>query len=249
MPSTTTVGDLLTNALTDCGAFNVGMPPPAKAITKALLMFNWLISQWNRKRYLIYHLVDYKATSTGQQVMLIGPGGVFQDPSGDLPDPRPDKLNSAFMRQLNASPNTPVDYPLRLVESYEDYSRISLKTLQTWTQFVFYDPAYPNGNLYFWPIQVAGTFEFHVQIKQILSRYVSVAQLLGVPDEYEWAFYSVLKVRLGATYRLPPNPVDIGSAKDAMNTLRGANSAIASLKFPRAVRASRNKYNIYSDDN
>lgn len=245
----TTVGDLLTDALVDCGAFNVGMPPPALAMAKALRLFNWLISQWNRKRYLIYHLVDYKAISNGAEAMAFGPDGLFVDADGNPPSSRPDKLNSAFMRQLNASPNTPVDYPLRLLATYEDYSRVSLKNLQTWTQWVFFDPAWPNGKLYFWPIQQAGQFEFHVQIKGILSRYATLAQPLGVPEEYEWAFYSLLKVRLGATYRLPPNGVDVAQAKEALNTLRGANSAISSMQFPRALRSSRNKYNIYSDDN
>lgn len=218
------------------------MPPPADAVNKALMLFNWTLSQWNRKRYLIYHLKDTSFTATGALNYTVGPAGNFPL------DPRPDKLNAAFMRQLGASPGTPVDYPLHLLDTYEDYSRIALKNLQTWSQWVFYDPGWPQGLVYPWPVMQAG-FELHLITKAILLRYNDLNAQLGVPDEYEGAFYYIMKVKLGATYRLRSNPVDIGFAKDAMNLIRGANSAISSMKFPGALRSGRGQYNIYSDDN
>lgn len=242
MASTTTVQDVLVDALVDSGAFAAGMPPPADAINKGLRLFNMMISQWNRKRYLIYHLRDTSFAADGSLSYSVGPGGQF------ALDPRPDKLNAAFMRQLNASPNTPIDYSLRLISSYEDYARISLKTLQTWSQWLFYDPSYPLAKAYPWPVMQSG-FELHLISKEILQRYSSLSQLLGVPDEYEMAFYQLLKVRFTAIYRLRADPVEIGLAKEALNVLRGANSAIASLVMPRALRSNRNKYNIYSDNN
>lgn len=242
MASTTTVQDLLTNALVDCGAFSVGMPPPAQAINKALFVFNMLLSQWNRKRYLIYHLQDISLTATGAQFYTIGPGGDFNI------DPRPDKLQAAYMRQLNVTPQSPVDYPLKVLDTYEDYSRVSLKMLQTWSQWVFMDPGYPLGKVYPWPI-MQPNFQLHLIVKAILQRYSDISVQLGVPEEYEMAFYQILKVRLTAIYRMQPSPVEIGLAKEALQTIRGANSEIASMQFPRAIRSSRNKYNIYSDDN
>lgn len=243
MASTTTVQDILTDALVDCGAFNVGEPPPADAINKALRMFNWLLSQWNRKRYLIYHLQDDFCTADGSKLFYtVGPGGDIDMSS------RPDLINAAYMRQLNASPDTPVDYQLKLLTAYEDYSRISIKTLKTWSQWLFYDPAYPLGKAYPWPVMQTG-FELHIVRKAILERYDTISELLGVPEEYEMAFYCIMKVRLGATYRLPPNPIDVGLAKEALNVIRGANSQIATMAMPRAIRSNRNKYNIYSDNN
>ena len=238
----TTIGDLLTDALVDSGAFGVGMPPPASAVIKGLQQLNWLISQWNRKRYLIYQLIDLSLTANGSQSYSFGPTGQL------VIDKRPDKLNAAYMRQLNASPNTPVDYPLRVLDTYEDYSRVSLKLLETWTQWVFYDPGFPNGLLYPWPVMQAG-FELHVIVKRVLERYDALSAPVGLPEEYEGAFYAILKVKFRANYRLRPDTVDIGMAKEALGVIRGANSAISSMKFPRALRANRNKYNIYSDDN
>jgi len=201
-----------------------------------------MLSQWNRKRYLIYQLVDTAHTANGAFFYTIGPGGDI------VLDPRPDKLEAAYMRQLNASPNTPVDYRLRILDTYENYSQISLKHLQTWTQFVFFDPGFPQGKLYPWPVMQGG-FELHIITKQILQQYSTPADLLNLPQEYEMAIYYNLVVRLGANYRLQTNPAHAVLAKDSLDVLRGANSQISSMSFPRAVRAGRYKYNIYSDNN
>lgn len=242
MVSTTTVGDVLTDALQDCGAFAAGMPPPQSAVIKGLRLFNMNISQWNRKRWLIYHLMDTAYAASGAQSYTIGPGGQIQM------DPRPDKLEFAFMRQLNASPNIPVDYTLRILPAYEDYARISVKKLQTWCQWVFLDPGFPLGKVYTWPVMQTG-FELHLGTKAILQRYASLNQLLGVPEEYELAFYQIMKVRFTEAYRLRTSPMEVQLMKESLNVLRGANSAIAKLMMPRAVRSGRYKYNIYSDDN
>lgn len=219
-----------------------GTPPPASAVNKGFRQLNWLLSQWNRKRYLIYQLVDSKVNSTGQQTYSIGP-------TGDVVVPvRPDKLEAAYMVQLNVAPGNPVSYPLRVLDTYEEYSRVSLKLLKTWTQWVFLNPGIPNGTLFPWPVTQQG-YELHFITKQVLLRYATLADLVALPEEYEMALYYNLKVRFRADYRLEMDPVDIGLAKESLNVLRGANSQISSMQMPRAIRAVRNKYNIYSDDN
>lgn len=238
----TTVQDLLTDALVDCGAFAGGMPPPADAINKAFRRLNGMLSQWNRKRYLIYQLQDLSVTATGAQSYTIGPTGQI------VINPRPDKLEAAYMLQLNASPGNPVSYPLKIIATMEDYSRISIKKLTTWTKSVFLNPSFPNGLLYPWPVMQAG-FELHVIVKQVLSRYATLASPVNLPEEYEEAIYYNMKVRLSGAYRLRTDGSDVALAKDGLNLIRGANAQIQEMHMPAALRTGRGKYNIYSDNN
>lgn len=240
----TTVQDLITDALVDSGAFSEGMPPPAKAVNKALRLLNMMLSLWNRKRYIVYAIVDTACVSDGGQNYTVGDGGEFQLPA------RPAKLQYAFARQLITSPGNPVDYPLEIIEAKEDYARISLKSLTTWPGAVFYDPIFPLGRAYFWPIPQAAIFELHIGTLKQLLRYDSLSDEVRLPEEYEMTLYYNLCVRLTANYRMAPNGVHVGLAKESLNVLRGENSMIQNMRMPAELgRNRRSKYNIYSDNN
>src|SRR6185312_10888366 len=147
-----------------------------------------------RKRWLIWHLIDTAFTSTGALSYTVGTGGNFNIP-------RPDRLeNGNFIRQTIPSQPNLVDYPLGLIEAREDYNRISLKTLGTFPQWVFYDPAYPTGNLFVWPVPQASLYEIHICTKEQLSQFTSLSQTISLPQEYMAAIHHNLVVRLRAAY-------------------------------------------------
>lgn len=239
----TTVRDVLVAALQDSGAFGRGMPPPNDAINGGLQLLNWMLSEWNRKRWLVYRIADVHAQATGAETYSIGPGEYF-----DSVGPRPAKLYYAFMRQVGVSVGTPVDYPLTLINSHEDYSRIRLKYLTSWPYAVFYDPTFPNGTLRFWP-RPSAPYYLHVGISQILTRYDSINDDLDLPEEYDATIYYNLVVRFSARYRIPADPVMVSLAKDGLNTLREANNAVSTLRMPWQLRSRTGKYNIFSDNN
>lgn len=345
-PQTTTVGDLCLAALKDCGYLGVGQTALAEDITDAWARLQWMLQQWQQKRFLVYHLVDYAMVATGQEVYTFGPGGQFdtnsvlsyglegvsllaggagyavnevfslvkgpnsgQNPTraqvkvlavdgggaitgfalvlagqfvGPLPDTfssadakgstwelptwnllpgrlrnssnpltsRPNKLESAFLRQIqNASPNQ-VDYPLQILESREDYNRIRLKSLVSFPGAVFLDAAWPLSNAYCYPVaQGGGIYEIHLTIKQRLPvKFPALATLVVLPPEYYEAIVANLALRLRAKYQVPSFPGDPlpGMAKDSLATLRGANTEIAELTIdPNLTR--NGLYNIFSD--
>lgn len=74
-PSNTTVGDLCTAALQECGRLGVGQTALAEDTIKTWSRLQWMLQQWERKRWLVYHLVTYSKVSTGQQSYTFGPGG------------------------------------------------------------------------------------------------------------------------------------------------------------------------------
>ncbi len=243
----TTCLDLVNMALIDSGIVGQGQTASATDVGNAFTRMQWMIDQWQRKRYLTFHLVNLSLTSTGQTTAYtIGPSGQFNVGT------RPDRLeNGCYFRQLVQSSPNQIDYPLELLESYEDYNRIALKGLSTFPGYVYYDPAYPLGNVFFWPIPQANLYSMNLLVKCTLIDLISTNGLATVldavlPNEYFQAIYLSLAEILRTAYRLPVDPVLAGRAKDSREVLRGASAQIARLRMPDDL-IRPGVYNPYSD--
>lgn len=236
----TTPLDILNLALFDAGVVGTGQTASAQDIQQAFTRMNFMLAEWNRKRWLIYHLVDVAKVSTGAQSYTVGPAGDFNV------SVRPDRLEAAFFRQLVQSQPNQIDYPLNIVESRETYNEIALKNLTSFPDCIFYDPVYPVGVVYPWPIPQAAIYEVHLTLKEVLAQFANLNQVISLPNEYFSALHWNMAVRLRAGYDLPPRPDHITLAKDALNTIRGANAAISRLKMPTEL-VRPGIYNPYSD--
>lgn len=236
----TTPNDIIDQALKKSGVLGIGQTASAEDTNDAFLDLNDMLAQWQRKRWLIWHLVDYSIVSTGANSYTIGPGGDINIVQ------RPDRLESAFFRQLTQSQPNQVDYPLELIESYETYSRIPLKNLQTFPQYIFYDSGYPLGTLHAYPVLQASIYELHIQVKALLSQFNTLADVIVLPPEYTAALKWNLAARLRPSYQLEHDPQITALALDSLNVIRGANTQIQRLTMPmELVRGGL--YNIYSD--
>lgn len=217
--------DIITFTLKAVGVVGVGQTPLAEDNNDALTAMNGMLAQWQRKRWLIWHLTDNALVSTGAQSYTIGLGGNFNVA-------RPDRLEAAFFRQfINSTPNQ-VDYPLEILESREDYNRIVLKQLPSLPRYVFYDAAYPLGYVYPWPVPQAGVYEIHLTLKETLNQFTTPAQTIALPPEYEEAIWSNLAVRLAPIYQVSVRPEVAGLAKASLATIRGANTQVPRLTMP-----------------
>lgn len=238
----TIVTKLLQLALKDSGVLGVGQSALAEDLNDTFTRCNQMLAQWQRKRWLIWHLIDLSILSTGAQSYSVGPGGDI-----DMPV-RPDRLESAFFRQIiNAQPPNQIDYSLEILESREDYNRIALKQLSSFSMYIFYDSDFPLGHIFPWPIPQANIYEVHVNVKALLNSFTSLGQTIVLPPEYDAAILFCLMQRLRVAYRLPQDPGIDGLAKDALNTLRKANAQIPRLQMPSGVVRPSGYYNVYSD--
>jgi hypothetical protein len=257
LPLATSVGDLCNSALQDSGYLGIGQVASSDIINRAWARLQWMLQIWQVKRYLCYHLVDYSVSCTGQLTYTIGPTGGAVAPDigiGQIGQvSRPDKIESAFLRQLNGNPNGQIDFWLTLLQAYEDYARIVLKPLTTLSNVIFYDPGWANSNqlgtLYPWPVPNLANYELHVQVKERLpASFASLATKLNLPFEYYRAIVSNLAMALRPMFGIGTFPGDLlpAMAKDALQAIRGANTAIAELSIPIELTRG-DKYNIYSD--
>jgi hypothetical protein len=100
----TLLSDLVNLAFKDAGVFGTGQTPSTDDQTDALRRVNQMISQWNKRRWLVYHLIDTAFVCTGAQSYTVGAAGNFNIA-------RPDRLEDAYIRQIVPSSSTPVDFP------------------------------------------------------------------------------------------------------------------------------------------
>jgi hypothetical protein len=236
----TTPLDIITLALKSVGVIGVGQTPLAEDSNDAFTQLNMMLGQWNRKRWLVYHLVTSGIVSTAAQSYSVGPGGDINVPK------RPDRLEAAFFRQLIQSQPNQIDYPLEILEAREDYNNIALKQLQSFPSYIFYDSDWPTGHIYPWPVPQSAIYEVFITYKETLTAFTGLTQSIVLPDEYLAALMFNLAIRLYPQYSRPPDPVIVGLASDALNTIRGANVQIARLQMPTDL-VRPGIYNPYSD--
>jgi hypothetical protein len=237
------VGQLLQNALEDGGIVGIDEDIEPIILNKAFRHANWLLAQWARKRWLVYSLSEYSFVSTGAQTYSVGQGQIVNI------NPRPDRLEYAFLRFLaiSSSPQFPVDIPLDIISSKEDYSRITVKNIGTLPWRVFYDPQWPVGVLFPWPVPQQGLYELHFGFKTVLPRFQALNQPIAFPPEYESALSWALARRLRTAFTLPPDPEITSLARDALNTIRLANQAVWTLRMPSFLRARNRAYDYRGD--
>lgn len=236
----TTGAELVELALRDSGVCGVGQTPLAEDTNDAKRRLNMLIAQWNRKRWLTYHLVDTAFTCDNSISYTVGPGGDFNIA-------RPAQIKAAYVRQLVTSNPYNVDFPLEQIFSREDYSQIVLKNLQAGpSQYFFYDSAYPLGSVFPWPLSDS-QYALHTVTQEAIPDIGALNTNINLPEEYVPALYWNLMVWLRNAYDLPPRTTDIQQARASLNVLRQANTQVPTLRMPRALSGAR-AYNVWSDN-
>jgi len=220
----TTAGDLISFALRTAGVLGVGQTASAEDANDSLVLLSAMLAQWQRQRYLVWSLVDTALTSTGALTYTVGP-------TGDFAIARPDRIDSAFVRLLSTSP-TPIDWPLSIIESREDYNLITAKTLESVPVALFYESSYPTGVLHIWPIVPDALYSIHITTKAALPALTALTTPLAMPPEYTEALIYALAVRLCMNYGIDPRPSLVGAMRLAMNTLRMANTQVPQLGMP-----------------
>lgn len=231
----TTPVELINLALKQVGVLGVGQTAAAEDINDAFKMLNMLIAQWSVKRNVVHQILDVPFVCTGAQTYTVGIGGNFNTP-------RPPKIIGAYARQLVP---TPIDYPLELLQSMTDWGRISIKSMPSMPQIVYYDPQYPLGVLHVWPV-ANSNYELHLQMLAPLTAFVTPFDVINLPPEYEEALMYNLAGRLYPMYGMQPDQVVIKLAAASLATVRMANTQIGRLYMPTQL-VRRGAYNFYSD--
>ncbi|MBS1044556.1 hypothetical protein [Gluconobacter cerinus] len=257
------VSDLVNMALRQIGVGAMGTTASPADLSDAVMHLNMMLAQWQRKRWLVPNLVDMALPSTGASVYYVGPNGDLNIPV------RPDKLEAAYVRLLNGAPLSqagdflptdfvasdfldpengldagvqPIDYGLEIMQSYEDYASLGLKALRSWPSYAFYNPAYPLGEFYPWPIPQPGIWEFHLVFKQPLQAGLKATDPIVLPPEYWDAIMWCLAARIAPSYGQEASPTVVSLAKAALSTIRASSTQIPTLGMPSILTPINNPF-------
>lgn len=231
----TTPVELINLALKQVGVLGVGQTAAAEDIADAFKMLNMMLAQWAVKRNVVHQILDVACATDGSQTYTVGAGGDFNVP-------RPSRLQGAYCRQLLT---LPVDYPLEVLKSQTDWGRLSTKFIESMPSTVYYDPQFPLGVLYVWPVPIAG-YEIHLQILAPLQQFADPYEDILLPGEYEEALMYNLAGRLYPMYGMPPDPTIVQLAAASLQTVRMANVQVGQLYMPPGL-VRNGTYNVYSD--
>lgn len=245
IPAPSTIKTLLTDALMDAGIVGLDEVIEDPMLNRTLRAYNRMLAQWNSDRLMIFHLKDYAVVSTGAESYSVGVGQQFNTPGNP-----PDRIESAFLRQLSGAGTStqPFDWPLSIIPARETYNLIRLKTMGTFSKSVFYDTSFPIAYVRPWPIPQATLYELHITFKEQLVRNDNVNDQVVFPPIYEACVEYCLARRLRSNYQLPPDPALDALARGAKAAVERANVQIPRSVLPRAVLSNGGSaYNYRSD--
>lgn len=236
------------DALLMAGVIGQGQNPSQADLNLTLRRLNGMIALWNTQRWMIWHLIDVGVFGDGRIVPYsVGPGGDFSVAR------RPDRLEYAFLRQLTQNQGLPVDTPLKVWESREQYDANTLKkNFVSYPAGVFLDSSWPLGLLSIYPWPTGGNqYQIFISMKDVLPIFTPQTLLSGIPDQY----LECIKTNLARVLRqnfgkgTKPDPELNYQAKKALNVVKNSNVQIPELVMPIGVRSGGGTYNIYSDGN
>src|ERR1700743_741732 len=141
LPVIPTAQTLISTALRKAGIIGIDESIEQPILNDALDDANDFLAQINHERSLVYVLRDYAFVSTGAMEYTVGAGQNFNI------NPRPDRLESAFLRQVQPSESQLIDWPLEIIPSRENYNQITLKSLGTFAWSIFYESTFPVATL------------------------------------------------------------------------------------------------------
>ncbi len=193
-----------------CRALGAGETPSADEQIDGLTALNAMIAEWAINDLYVYSVSEEVVTwAANQTSRTIGATGTFAVE-------RPNELQRAFQRSGT------VDYPIYVIGDTE-YSAISDKSATgTIITHIYYDPTYPDGTLYAYPVpSVAATV--HLGYLKSLQAFETATEALALPPGYEVAIAFNLAIELAPEYGLSIPPEVARRASSSLRNLRKQN--------------------------
>ncbi len=180
-----------------------------------------MLSSWSAEGLLVPSLVTENFTlTTGQMTYTIGSGG-------DMDTVRPNTLKSAYIRVNSA------DYPVGVKMSRAEWARLSNKTQEGRPQRIYYDPAYPLGNIRF-DVEADTTYDFWLISAKPFTNPSALSTTFSLPLEFNNALIYNLAIMLAPDNdnQLPKEVFK--EAEDTLDAIR-TNNLVERHEFVNAA--------------
>lgn len=216
-----TVQDLITATLKLIGSIAKNEVPDADESADAFARLNDMIDSWATDRLMVYGVVRsvFNLTSA-KQTYTIGTGGDFNVA-------RPLWIQDAGIISTSYNPN--FELPIAIL-SDDDWSEVTLKSTQaalSW--YLYYDYAYPLGNINFWPVPNVTTLQVALYLPTAITEFAALSTVVALPPGYAEAIRYNLAVRLCPEFGRPLDPVVAQMAAQTKHNIELANIRLEAL--------------------
>lgn len=203
--------DLIKRSMRLVGALGRNETPSAEEQTDVLETLNAMLEEWWTNNLSVYRVSSTSFSwAGGETTRTIGA-------TGDVVMSRPNELLHAFT-SLNGS-----DTPIQLVSAEEYYAIADKTTTGTLITRLYYDPTYPSGTLYVYPVPVSAV-SVQIQYLDALQAFETATEEISLPPGYKNAIVYNLAEEIAPEFQLPvPNHVAT-RASSTKRALRVQNS-------------------------
>jgi len=234
--ATYTTSDQINRSLRLLGILAEGETPSAATSQDALMAFNQLIDSWNTERLSVF--------TTEDQVFTWPAGFITRTlgPTGDFVGNRPVLVDDATYFKSGT-----VSYGIKIINQ-QQYTGIAIKTAtSTFPQVLYVNMDFPNVSLNIYP-RPTQDLEWHIISVQELDRPANLTTVLAYPPGYLRAFTYALAMEFAPEFGVEPSPQVQRIAMTSKRDLKRINNPGDVMAMPYAMIATRQRYNIYSNN-
>ena len=212
-----TVTDLIKQSLRTLRAIAPDETPTATELSDALILLNNMIELWTVERCFIYETTrSVHDLTAAKQSYTIGTGGDFNVN-------RPINITSAGII-LDPGLSNPLEVPMEVLRHSDEWAAIVNKTLNsTYPRKIYYNPSYPLGTIYLWPIPASSTPDLVLYVWTLLSAFAAVGSTVALPPGYFLALQYNLAVLLSDEYGVTLSKTVIDKASEFKEIVKTVN--------------------------
>ena len=238
MTTSATAGELIKGSLRLIGVLAEGEEPSAATMQDSIMAMNQMIQSWDTERLAVYGTMDQVFTWPAYEMTrTIGPTGNFV---GE----RPIEIDDATYFK---DPSSGLSFGVKLINQ-QQYDGIAFKTVtSTYPQVMWVNNSFPDMTMTIYPVPIKA-LEWHIISVETLHEVASVATDIYFPPGYLRAFRYNLAMELAPEFGVEPSPQVQRIAMTSKRNLKRVNNPGDLMAIPYPIVATRQRYNIYSNN-
>jgi hypothetical protein len=218
-----TVRDLISEALEELGVVQQGDTLSDNDADLGLRRYNRLLDGWNAQRQAVY--ADVFSTFTLTPALAphtIGPTGTFV--VTQRPVSIPDGGAGLVLNSSTPNVRTPI-----VVRDAAWWASQPVKSLtSSYPTDLYYEPAWPNGSLYFWPVPTTA-YQVELWLRTVLAQ-VDLDTVFTMPPGYYRAHVLTLAEECGSAFGTMPSGKTVADAAKARDVMFSNNRVIPRIR-------------------
>ena len=229
-----TARELIASSLRLLGVLAAGETATADEASDALSALNQMLSAWSNENLVVYQKVRDEFTLTADDGSYSW--GTTAG-AGNFTTARPVQVLKA---NIEIQGTDPQEVPLQIL-TLEEYAAIVSKTMDSSIpQAVYFDGAYPNVGVEFYPVPSAAEHVVFYSLKPFSTLTLSTE--LSYPPGYEKAIRYNLAIDLAPEYGRAPDALIMQQAIDSKAEIKRKNLQTPKLTTDLPIQSGKNSF-------